>query len=163
MFNYLFDFSVHFPCAVPRYAVFSSFLRSALRVSTIQGSETSCAGDLFGSFGQISGRKFEVMSEVYTYFKHCCSNLTVVQFFCTFLLGTVAYASRPRVQIYSFAYTSRSIHHSHYSYFSYYLVLTPVISLLTKPTPQGSYWLVYCSFVPQHVFLSFLAARSSFS
>ena len=62
-------------------AVFSSFLRSALRVITIQGSETSCAGDLFGSFGQINGRKFEVMSEVYTYFKHCCSNLTVVQFF----------------------------------------------------------------------------------
>ena len=79
------------------------------------------------------------------------------------MLGTVAYASRPRVQIYSFAYTSRSIHHSHYSYVSYYLVLTPVISLLTKPTPQGGYWLVYCSFVPQHVFLSFLAARSSFS
>ena len=79
------------------------------------------------------------------------------------LLGTVAYASRPRVQIYPFAYTSRSIHHSHYSYFSYYLVLTPVICLLTKPTPQGSYWLVYCSFVPQHVFLSFLAPRSSFS
>ena len=81
------------------------------------------------------------------------------------MLGTVAYSSRPRVQIYSFAYTSRSIHHSHYSHFLlvYYLVLTPVISLLTKPTPQGSYWLVYCSFVPQHVFLSFLAARSSFS
>ena len=84
----------------------------------------------------------------------------------TLLLGTVAYASRPRVQIYSFAYASRSIHHSHYSYVSYYLVLTPVISLLTKPTPQGSYWLVYCSFVPQHVFLSFcslffqLAARA---
>ena len=108
---------------------------------------------------------------VRSYFKHA----TLLDFFYAessstgkllnvkHMLGTVAYASRPRVQIYSFAYTSRSIHHSHYSYFSYYLVLTPVISLLTKPTPQGSYWLVYCSFVPQHVFLSFLAARSSFS
>ena len=81
----------------------------------------------------------------------------------TVCTAQVLRASRQRVQIYSFAYTSRSIHHSHYSYVSYYLVPTPVISLLTKPTPQGSYWLVYCSFVPQHVFLSFLAARSSFS
>ena len=61
-----------------------------------------------------------------------------------FLLGTAAYASRPRVQIYSFAYSSRSIHHSPIPH----LVLTPVTSLLTKPTPQGS------SFVPLHACMS---------
>ena len=62
----------------------------------------------------------------------------------------------PRSLMIHFAHTSRSKHHITV-FLIIVLLLTPVISLLAKPTPQ-----VYCSYVPQHILLSFLSCSLFF-